>query len=85
MKKDLKQLKEDVFKLQEETQNIEAQSVKTMQSLFDATHKLRIIINELVEPNKCLYCKKNTTDSIDPNVLCSQCRETFGHTFYNEL
>lgn len=32
----------------------------------------------------CMYCGE-TTDSIDPNVLCPQCRQDFGHTFYSEL
>ena len=81
-----KELKPDeLSKLKEKIQNLEAQGVKTLQVLFDITHELRVMINKINEPNKCLYCKENITDSINPKVLCSQCRETFGHTFYNEL
>jgi hypothetical protein len=32
----------------------------------------------------CLYCGKKS-DSVDPRVLCKDCRETFGHTFFEEL
>lgn len=81
--KDLKP--NELTKLKEEIKMLEAQGVKSLQVLFDITHKLRVMINKPNEPNKCLYCKENITDSIDPNVLCSQCRENFGHTFYNEL
>ena len=35
--------------------------------------------------NKCKYCKTNYTNSPDPDVLCDECRETFGHAFYSEL
>lgn len=34
--------------------------------------------------NKCKYCG-NTTGSPDPDVLCEECRDTFGHAFYSEL
>lgn len=33
---------------------------------------------------KCKYCKGETA-SIDPDVLCKECQETFGHTFFSEL
>lgn len=33
---------------------------------------------------KCPYCGQ-TSDSTDPRVLCKECREDFGHTFYDEL
>jgi hypothetical protein len=32
----------------------------------------------------CLYCGEKS-DSLDPRVLCKDCRETFGHTFFEEL
>ena len=32
----------------------------------------------------CPYCGEKS-DSIDPRVLCKDCRETFGHTFFEEL
>jgi hypothetical protein len=34
--------------------------------------------------NLCKYCGK-PTKSIDPNVLCEDCRMLFGHTFFDEL
>ena len=32
----------------------------------------------------CKYCG-SPTDSSDENVLCEDCRMTFGHTFFSEL
>lgn len=32
----------------------------------------------------CKYCGKEH-ETHDENLLCSDCRETFGHTFYTEL
>lgn len=32
----------------------------------------------------CPYCDE-VSDSSDPNVLCKDCRELFGHTFIHEL
>ena len=81
--KDLKP--DELTKLKEEIQMLEAQGVKSLQVLFDITHELRVMINKLNEPNKCLYCKEHITDSIDPNVLCYECRESFGHCFISEL
>jgi len=52
-----KELKPDA-KLKEKLQNLEAQGVKTLQVLFDTTHELRVMVNKINEPNKCLYCKK---------------------------
>lgn len=34
--------------------------------------------------NKCKYCGA-PNNSTDADVLCEECRETFGHTFYSEL
>jgi len=34
--------------------------------------------------NKCKYCGK-PNNSKDEDVLCEECRETFGHSFYSEL
>ena len=56
-----------------------------MQSLFDITNKLRTIMSDLVEPNKCLYCKKNTTDNIDSNVLCSQCYFIYFNQYFCDI
>lgn len=32
----------------------------------------------------CKYCGE-IAEGTDENVLCSECRELFGHTFYHEL
>jgi len=34
--------------------------------------------------NKCKYCG-SPNGSLDKDVLCKECRETFGHSFYSEL
>jgi predicted amidophosphoribosyltransferase len=39
---------------------------------------------DLKELPKCPYCGQ-TSDTTDPRVLCKECREDFGHTFYDEL
>lgn len=36
------------------------------------------------ELKKCKYCGK-PSGSTDPDVLCKQCREDFGHAFFSEL
>lgn len=45
-----------------------------------------MIESDLDELNSCLcsYCGCPTGNS-DPDVLCPNCRATFGHTFYSEL
>jgi hypothetical protein len=40
--------------------------------------------NTTSEKCDCLYCGEKS-DSVDPRVLCKDCRETFGHTFFEEL
>ena len=34
--------------------------------------------------HKCKYCDE-FTKGMDEDVLCEDCRMTFGHTFYSEL
>lgn len=34
--------------------------------------------------NYCKYCGR-PNNSMDEDILCEDCRETFGHTFYSEL
>lgn len=42
---------------------------------------------ERVKKGQCIcpYCHLNIVDSPDTNVLCDECREVFGHSFYSEL
>lgn len=37
-----------------------------------------------IEKCDCPYCGEKT-DSIDPRVLCKECRQDFGHTLIDEL
>lgn len=39
---------------------------------------------EMLGRHECLYCG-GLADGEDEDVLCDDCRETFGHTYYHEL
>ena len=46
---------------------------------------MKKIINKTTnEKCDCPYCGEKS-DSNDPKVLCKECRETFGHSFFDEL
>ena len=32
----------------------------------------------------CKYCS-DIANGVDPDVLCAECRQTFGHAFFSEL
>ena len=83
--KDFKELQKELKESESKIKNIEFTSVELLKSIFDITNRQRNLINEILKPHKCPYCKENDTDSIDPNILCPDCRETFGHSFFNEL
>lgn len=83
--KDFKELQKELKESESKIKNIEFTSVELLKSIFDIINRQRNLINEILKPNKCHYCKENDTDSIDPNILCPDCRETFGHSFFNEL
>ncbi len=83
--KDFKELQKELKESESKIKNIEFTSVELLKSIFDITNRQRNLINEILKPNKSPYCKENDTDSIDPNILCPDCRETFGHSFFNEL
>lgn len=83
--KDFKELQKELKESESKIKNIEFTSVELLKSIFDITNRQRNLINEILKPNKCPYCKENDTDSIDPNIQCPDCRETFGHSFFNEL
>jgi hypothetical protein len=44
----------------------------------------KVINQRTSEKCDCPYCGEKS-DSTDPSVLCEYCRETFGHTFVEEL
>lgn len=83
--KDFKELQKELKESESKIKNIEFTSVKLLKSIFDITNRQRNLINEILKPKKSPYCKENDTDSIDSNILCPDCRETFGHSFFNEL
>lgn len=83
--KDFKELQKELKESESKIKNIEFTSVELLKSIFDITNRQRNLINEILKPNKSPYCKENDTDSIDPNILCPDCHETFGHSFFNEL
>jgi hypothetical protein len=41
-------------------------------------------IKPTIKKCDCPYCGQKS-DSIDPRVLCKECRQDFGHTFIFEL
>lgn len=81
--KDFKELQKELKESESKIKEIEFTSVELLKSIFDIISRQRNLVNELLKPNKCPYCKD--TDSIDSNILCPDCRETFGHSFFNEL
>lgn len=83
--KDFKELQKELKESESKIKEIEFASVELLKSIFDITNKQRNLVNEKLKQNKCPYCKENDTDSIYPNILCPDCRETFGHSFFNEL
>ena len=83
--KDFKELQKELKEPESKIKDIEFTNVELLKSMFDITNKQRNLVNEILKPNKCPYCKENNTDSIDPNILCPDCHETFGYSFFNEL
>ena len=83
--KDFKELQKELKESESKIKEIEFTSVELLKSIFDIISRQRNLVNELLKPNKCPYCKENDTDSIDSNILFPDCRETFGHSFFNEL
>ena len=41
-------------------------------------------INKSSDDNHCRYCNE-PNGSKDPDVLCADCKEAFGHAFFSEL
>ena len=42
------------------------------------------VVKRLVGSEKCKSCGKDN-NSLEEDLLCSECRETFGHSLYSEL
>lgn len=65
------------------------QAVERVKEIFSNQHKMTLHDSEIisVEEDKfveCPYCG-NRSDSIDPRILCKECRQDFGHVFVDEL
>jgi hypothetical protein len=63
--------------------------LRTMESLDEKLEKVVIDIadyfkSQMVKANECPYCGEKS-DYDDPRILCADCRETFGHSFIDEL
>ena len=51
---------------------------------YGEVKELELNDNGLIIGHQCKYCGE-FTKGMDENVLCEDCRMTFGHTFYSEL
>ena len=61
--------------------------LRTMESLDEKLEKVVIDIADYFRGKvkiECPYCGENS-DRQDPKALCADCRETFGHSFIDEL
>ena len=54
-----------------------------IKKILDLINDIYILITQK-RINRCKYCSE-LTDSQDPNILCPNCIETFGHSFFSEL
>ena len=72
---------EELSKLSNELKDTEV--CKVIKKILDLINDIYILIPQK-RINRCKYCSK-LTDSQDPNILCPNCKETFGHSFFSEL
>jgi hypothetical protein len=61
--KDINKLKKELMEIDSIIKDIELNSVEFLKSIFDTTLKQKEIIDEILMPNLCPYCKENNTDS----------------------
>ena len=64
---DFKELQKELKESESKIKNIEFTSVELLKSIFDITNRQRNLIDEILKPNKCPYCKM--TYGVTP---CSQ-------------
>ena len=69
-----------------EWQNWAAESENEIREALDSEYSnlKQIQIAEAKNHHFCKYCG-TVTDGTNKDLLCSECSETFGHTFYSEL
>ena len=72
---------EELSKLSNELKDNEV--CKIIKKILDLINDIYILIPQK-RINRCKYCSEHT-DSQDSNILCPNCRETFGHSFFSEL
>lgn len=72
---------EELSKLSNELKDNEVCQI--IKKILDLINDIYILIPQK-RINRCKYCTK-LTDSQDPNILCPNCIETFGHSFFSEL
>ena len=72
---------EEFSKISNELKDTEV--CKVIKKILDLINDIYILIPQK-RINRCKYCSE-LTDSQDSNILCPNCRETFGHSFFNEL
>lgn len=76
--------RDNIIKLQKDMKDFETKYVFYFKDFFTMMDNVIKELDLFIKPKECKYCHK-ITDSIDEDVLCSSCRENFGHTFYSEL
>lgn len=72
---------EELSKISNELKDNEVCQI--IKKILDLINDIYILIPQK-RINRCKYCSEHT-DSQDPNILCPNCRETFGHSFFSEL
>ena len=72
---------EELSKLSNELNDNEVCQI--IKKILDLINDIYILIPQK-RINRCKYCSEHT-DSQDPNILCPNCRETSGHSFFSEL
>ena len=72
---------EELSKISNELKDNEVCQI--IKKILDLINDIYILIPQK-RINRCKYCSE-LTDSQDPNILCHNYRETFGHSFFNEL
>lgn len=69
---------------QEYNIEIKAQNKKVAEYNLNKNGYSVVNIKEAKKAHVCLYCG-NLVDGTNENLLCDECRELFGHTFFSQL
>lgn len=86
MEKELKSVKHDIRSIKNSLETIQdSNCIFILKHLMVVIDNIVMILEKSTKTNICKYCHTNKTYSDDPDVLCEDCKETFGHSFYHEL